>query len=73
MTKSNKNLSSPEETMQPAHRLRLPGFITDQEELGLGDAIKTVTSYFGMRPCGGCQRRAAALNAWMTFTSGRSK
>ena len=51
----------------PAHRIRLPGFVKD-EEIGLGDAIKRATSYFGIRPCGGCERRAAALNRWMTFT-----
>lgn len=52
---------------RPAHRVRLPGFITDQE-IGLGDAVKRATSYFGIRPCGGCKRRAAALNRWMVLT-----
>jgi hypothetical protein len=50
----------------PAHRVRLPGFITD-DEIGLGDVIKRTTSYFGIRPCGGCQQRAHALNRWMVF------
>ena len=49
------------------HRLRMPGFI-NEEELGLGDAIKRVTYAMGIRPCGGCEKRAAALNRWMTFT-----
>jgi hypothetical protein len=48
-------------------RVRLPGFITD-EQIGLGDAIKRTTSYFGIRSCGGCEKRAAALNRWMVFT-----
>jgi hypothetical protein len=52
---------------RPAHRVRLPGFVTD-EQVGLGDAIERVTSYIGLRPCGGCKRRAAALNRWMVFT-----
>lgn len=56
---------------QPAYRVRLPGFVTD-EEIGLGDAIKRVTYAFGIRPCGGCERRAAALNRWFVFT-GRAK
>jgi hypothetical protein len=43
------------------HRVRLPGFVSD-EDIGLGDAIKRVTYAVGIRPCGGCQRRAAALN-----------
>jgi hypothetical protein len=51
----------------PAYRVRLPGFITG-DEIGLGTAIKRATSYFGIRPCGGCQRRAAALDRWMIFT-----
>ncbi|MFG2918067.1 hypothetical protein ACGF0D_34905 [Kitasatospora sp. NPDC048298] len=42
-------------------RVRLPGFVTDQD-IGLGDAVKRVTSTLGIRPCGGCERRAAALN-----------
>ena len=53
------------------YRARLPGFVND-EDIGLGDAIKRVTSTFGIRPCGGCERRAAALNRWFVFT-GRAK
>jgi len=51
---------------RPVHEVRLPGFVTD-EQIGLGDAIERVTSYIGLRPCGGCKRRAAALNRWMVF------
>jgi hypothetical protein len=54
------------------HRLRLPGFLND-EELGLGDAITRATAKFGLRPCGGCQRRAAAFNRWLLFTRTRAK
>jgi len=61
--------SAPES--HPPHRVRLPGFVSD-EEIGLGDAIKHVTHAFGIRPCGGCERRAAALNRWVVFT-GRAK
>jgi hypothetical protein len=57
---------------QSAHRVRLPAFITD-DEIGLGDAIQRTTSYFGIPTCGGCQRRAAALNRWLAFTPRRSK
>ena len=49
------------------HRVRLPGFVADQE-IGLGDVIKRATYAMGIKPCGGCERRAAALNRWMTFT-----
>jgi len=49
------------------YRVRLPGFITE-EEVGLGDVIKRVTYTLGIKPCGGCERRAAALNRWMVFS-----
>jgi len=47
--------------------MRLPGFITDQE-IGLGDVVTRVAYAAGIKPCGGCERRAAALNRWMVFT-----
>jgi hypothetical protein len=50
-----------------AHRVRLPGFLID-EEIGLGDLIKKATYATGIKPCGGCERRAAALNRWMRFS-----
>lgn len=31
--------------------------------LGLGTAVKMVTSAIGIKPCGGCKKRAAALDA----------
>jgi hypothetical protein len=56
------------ETRPP--RVRLPGFITD-EDIGLGDVIKRATSVVGIKPCGGCERRAAALNRWLGFSGRR--
>jgi hypothetical protein len=52
------------------HRVRLSGFITD-EDIGLGDVIKRVTYAVGIKPCGGCERRAAALNRWLVFSGRR--
>jgi hypothetical protein len=49
------------------HRVRLPGFLIE-EEIGLGDVIKRVTYAMGIKPCGGCEKRAAALNQWMHFS-----
>jgi hypothetical protein len=49
------------------YKVRLPGFISD-EEIGLGDAVKRVTYAMGIEACGGCERRAAAMNKWMVFT-----
>jgi hypothetical protein len=51
----------------PPYRVRLPAFISDKE-VGLGDAMKHVSYAFGIQLCGGCERRAAALNRWMVFT-----
>ncbi len=45
----------------PRRRSRVPGFLVDQE-IGLGSAIKRVTASVGVRPCGGCRRRAAELD-----------
>jgi len=53
-------------------RVRLPGFLSDTD-IGLGDAIKRATASIGIRPCGGCARRAAALNGWMVFTRRHQK
>ena len=49
------------------HRVRLPGFLVE-EEVGLGDMIKRVTYAVGLKPCGGCEKRAAALNRWIRFS-----
>ena len=54
------------------YRVHLPGFISDQE-VGLGDVIKRATNAIGIKPCGGCQRRAAALNRFMVFNGPRLK
>ncbi len=71
MTRKTESGSSPK-TEKPPHRIRLPGFIPD-EEIGLGDVIKRATSYFGIRPCGGCGRRAEALNRRVAFINREPK
>jgi hypothetical protein len=60
--------SQPNESELKPHRVRLPGFILEEQEVGLGDVVKRMTYAMGIKPCGGCQRRAAALNRWMVFT-----
>lgn len=67
--KQDSNLASKDES-EP-FRLNLPGFILD-EEAGLGDVLKRGTRRVGIRPCGGCERRAARLNRWLVFTPRRS-
>ena len=46
-------------------RIHLP-FLSN-EEIGLGDVIKRATSAVGIKPCGGCQRRAERLNQMVRF------
>ena len=66
MSAEEKKVSAGKTERQP-HRIRLPGFIKE-EEIGLGDVIKKATYAMGIKPCTGCEKRAAALNRWMRFT-----
>jgi hypothetical protein len=54
------------------YRVRLPGFINN-EDVGLGEVIKQATSYVGIKPCAGCERRASLLNRWFVFSGRRTK
>jgi hypothetical protein len=47
-------------------QVRLPGFLSE-EAVGLGDVIKRATALAGIKPCGGCARRAEALNRRVQF------
>ena len=51
-------------------RVRLPGFVIE-EDLGLGTAVKRLTSSIGIRPCGGCEQRGNMLNRWLVFSGSR--
>jgi hypothetical protein len=67
-----KNVAKPEirendSAKRERHIMRLPGFLVE-EEMGLGDAIKRVTHAIGIKPCSGCENRAAALNQWMKIS-----
>ena len=66
--KENDVTKNQGEPLEPRpHRVRLPGFLIE-EEMGLGDAIKRVTYAVGIKPCGGCEERAAALNRYLRFS-----
>jgi len=54
-------------------RVRLPGFVSPEEDVGLGDVIKRATSLAGVKPCSGCSQRAAALNRRVAFSGRRSR
>lgn len=56
-----------EETEREPHRIRLPGFLVD-DEIALGDAIKKMTYAMGFKACSGCEKRATALNRWIHFS-----
>jgi hypothetical protein len=72
MNDEKKREDSTDNSAHQPYRVRLPGFITE-EELGLGDVIKHVTYVVGIKPCGGCERRAAALNRWLAFSGRRRR
>ncbi len=60
------------ETRPRPYTVRLPGFVSD-EDVGLGDVVKRMTYAVGIKPCGGCAKRAAALNRWVAFTGRRGR
>lgn len=62
-----RRATAPDTAERGPHQVRLPGFLIE-EEIGLGDLIKKATYAMGIKPCGGCEKRAAALNRWMTFS-----
>ena len=62
-----QRVAEPDTTELRPHRVRLPGFLIE-DEVGLGDLIKKATYAMGIKPCGGCERRATALNRWMTIS-----
>jgi hypothetical protein len=66
MDNSEQKRESSKSGSSVRHNIRLPGFITE-EEIGLGDLVKKATYAVGIKPCGGCEQRATALNRWMKF------
>ena len=64
--KDQRSIDSKKETPYP-YRVQLPGFLVNEEDIGIGDMIKRVTSAVGIKPCGDCLRRASALNQWVVF------
>lgn len=71
--KANESEHSSENRMKkPPYRIHLPGFLSE-EDIGLGDVVKRVISSLGIKPCGGCERRAEALNRGFVFSGRRSR
>jgi hypothetical protein len=63
-------MSGQENRRREPRRVRLPGFVSEGD-VGLGNAIKRLTSSLGIRSCAGCERRAAALNRRVVLYSSR--
>lgn len=38
-----------------------------ETDTGVGDTVKRVTSAIGIKPCGGCQKRAEVLNKMFPY------
>jgi hypothetical protein len=55
----------PSRTRRPA--ARIPGFVSGDDEIGLGDVVKRATAAVGIRPCGSCAARAERLNRLVVF------
>jgi hypothetical protein len=51
------------------HRISVLGLVS--KEVGLGDVVARIASVAGISPCGGCRRRAQALNTWVSFAPRR--
>jgi len=67
MERARLEASRPEASEKPPEAvvsLQIPGLTRD---IGLGDAIAKLTAAVGISHCGGCARRAAALNRALTF------
>ena len=48
--------------------IRVPVPFEIDNDVGLGDAVKRLTSKVGIEPCAPCRERAAALNRHVVFT-----
>jgi hypothetical protein len=51
----------------PRSRLRIPVPGLASGAVGLGDVVSRAAAHVGLSPCGGCRRRAQAMNAWLSF------
>jgi hypothetical protein len=70
MKESKTKIETAQSQARKPYRMRLPGFISEAD-VGLGDLVKRATYAAGIKPCGGCERRAAALNRWLVITGKR--
>ena len=62
-------MTPPRKPPQPI-RVPIPGL---RQSIGLGQSVKRLTSALGIRPCGGCQRRARSLDRFLVMTPPRNR
>jgi hypothetical protein len=63
--------SSPSTPGEPIRlRIRLPGGVV-RDEIGLGALLARMTAAAGIPPCADCEKRAAALDHLVVFSSGK--
>lgn len=60
------------ESAREPYRVRLSRAASGAD-VDLGDVLKRAASAVGVKPCGGCERRAAALNRWLVFSGGHPR
>jgi len=56
-----------DESRRHTREIHLPNFVID-EQIGLGDLVKQLTYSLGIKPCGGCETRANALNRFISLS-----
>jgi hypothetical protein len=56
---------------QAKSTIQIPVPVAMDRPVGLGDIIKGLTTRLGMTPCTPCERRAATMNRYISF-SGRA-
>ena len=44
-----------------------------KRNIGLGDAIKKMTTSIGVKPCEACNKRAEKLNEMIQFSNGKKR
>ena len=63
-------MAMPKQT-EPVERSAIRIKAPVKDAIGLGDVVKNVTGKLGFKPCDGCNKRAAVLNRWVSFTPGK--
>ena len=63
------NLEDEQKAPKSPWRIPIPGL---PHEVGLGQAIAKATQAVGVKPCGGCKKRAEAMDKQVVFSPWRT-